>query len=58
MLSEVYEAVGDQAYRRRGLVGGEIVRLASQYGRYVHRRMTALLKLSGSEVKHKRVEKI
>ena len=36
----------------------EIVRLASLYGRYGYRRVTALLKLSGWAVNHKRVERI
>ena len=36
----------------------EVVRLASLYGRYGYRRVTALLKLSGWDVNHKRVERI
>ena len=36
----------------------DIVRLASQYGRYGYRRITALLKAEGCQVNHKRVEKI
>ena len=36
----------------------EIIRLASQYGRYGYRRITALLKREGWQVNHKRVERI
>jgi putative transposase len=36
----------------------EIVRLASKYGRYGYRRITALLKWEGFRVNHKRVERI
>jgi putative transposase len=36
----------------------DIVELASQYGRYGYRRVTALLKRSGWNVNHKRVERI
>ena len=36
----------------------EIVRLASQYGRYGYRRITALLRNDGWRVNHKRVERI
>jgi len=35
-----------------------IVRLASQYGRYGYRRVTALLHVEGWQVNHKRVERI
>jgi putative transposase len=35
-----------------------IVALASQYGRYGYRRITALLQLEGWKVNHKRVERI
>jgi len=35
-----------------------IVTLASQYGRYGYRRITALLRNEGWEVNHKRVERI
>jgi putative transposase len=37
---------------------GAIVRLASQYGRYGYRRVTALLQRAGWRVNHKRVERI
>jgi transposase InsO family protein len=37
---------------------GEIVKLASKYGRYGYRRITALLKRDGWQVNHKRVERI
>jgi len=36
----------------------DIVRLASKYGRYGYRRITALLKAEGWVVNHKRVERI
>ncbi len=35
-----------------------IVRLASEYGRYGYRRITALLRREGWHVNHKRVERI
>ena len=35
-----------------------IIRLASQYGRYGYRRITALLRTEGWHVNHKRVERI
>jgi transposase len=35
-----------------------IIRLASQYGRYGYRKITALLKVEGWFVNHKRVERI
>lgn len=37
---------------------GQIVSLASQYGRYGYRRITALLRNDGWRVNHKRVERI
>ena len=36
----------------------EIIRLASKYGRYGYRRITALLKREGFRVNHKRVERV
>jgi putative transposase len=36
----------------------EIIRLASRYGRYGYRQITALLKWAGFRVNHKRVERI
>ncbi len=36
----------------------EIVELASWYGRYGYRRVTALLRMGGWDVNHKRVERI
>ena len=36
----------------------EIVELASRYGRYGYRRITALLRMGGWDVNHKRVERI
>jgi len=35
-----------------------IIELASQYGRYEYRRVTAFLKHEGWQVNHKRVERI
>ena len=35
-----------------------VVSLAAQYGRYGYRRITALLRLDGWQVNHKRVERI
>ena len=43
----------DEAALRR-----DIIRLASQYGRYGYRRITALLKAEGWRVNHKRVERL
>lgn len=40
------------------LLTKDIIRLASQYGRYGYRRITALLKAEGWQVNHKRVERI
>jgi putative transposase len=37
---------------------GDIIRLASKYGRYGYRRITALLHTEGWQVNHKRVERI
>jgi len=39
-------------------LSAEIVNLATQYGRYRYRRITALLKQEGWKVNHKRVERI
>lgn len=36
----------------------DIIRLASQYGRYGYRRITALLKAEGWQINHKQVERI
>ena len=40
------------------LLTATIVHLASQYGRYGYRRITALLRVEGWHVNHKRVERI
>ena len=37
---------------------GRTVELATQYGRYGYRRITALLRREGWEVNHKKVERI
>ncbi len=52
-----------QRYRRVGAddeaaLTEAIVRLASEYGRYGYRRITALLRREGWHVNHKRVERI
>jgi len=56
---------GRTTQRRRGIVRddedaltGRIVQLASCYGRYGYRRITALLRYEGWRVNHKRVERI
>ena len=36
----------------------DIINLASKYGRYGYRRITALLKADGWHINHKRVERI
>ncbi len=41
-----------------GCLRAEIIRLASRYGRYGYRQITALLKWEGFRVNHKRVERI
>jgi hypothetical protein len=51
-----------QRYRgRKGededFIREQVVALASQYGRYGYRRITALLKMTGWHVNHKRVER-
>jgi len=43
---------------REQVLRADIVRLASTYGRYGYRRITALLKMEGWAVNHKRVERI
>ena len=50
-----YEAIPVEA--EQGLTE-EIVELASRYGRYGYRRITALLRVGGWDVNHKRVERI
>jgi transposase InsO family protein len=40
------------------LLKEDIIRLASKYGRYGYRRITALLRSEGWEVNHKRVERL
>ena len=51
--------------RQDGVVSGEeerlvtrMIALATQYGRYGYRRITALLRAEGWRVNHKRVERI
>ena len=41
-----------------GALRGDIVRLASRFGRYGYRRVTDMLRIEGWEVNHKRVERI
>jgi putative transposase len=53
--SQRYQAI---ATPDEGPLTAAIVRLASQYGRYGYRRITAMLKDEGWHVNHKRVERI
>ncbi len=53
--SQRYEAI---TAPDEGPLTAAIVRLASQYGRYGYRRITALLRAEGWSVNHKRVERI
>ena len=39
-------------------VTAKIIELATQYGRYGYRRITAMLKTLGYDINHKRVERI
>jgi len=39
-------------------LGKRIIELATQYGRYGYRRITAMLRQEGWQVNHKRVERI
>ena len=41
-----------------GALRGDIVRLASRFGRYGYLRVTDMLRIEGWGVKHKRVERI
>ena len=41
-----------------GALTADIIRLATQYGRYGYKRITALLRSEGWPVNHKRVERI
>jgi hypothetical protein len=43
---------------QRSEVGGLIIELATQYGRYGYRRITAMLRQEGWQVNHKKVERI
>jgi len=47
-----------QVFPEEAVVTADIVRLASEYGRYGYRRVTALLQQAGWRVNHKRVERI
>ncbi len=52
-----------ERYQRRQLpdeaaLTARVIDLASQYGRYGYRRVTALLQAEGWRVNHKRVERI
>ena len=42
----------------QGALRGDIVRLASRFGRYGYRRVTDMLRIEGWGVNHKRVERI
>jgi transposase InsO family protein len=50
-----HECGGD---RGEAALHADIIRLAKQYGRYGYRRITALLRVEGWRVNHKRVERI
>jgi len=54
--SQRYQAI--PAPDDEGPLTAAIVRLASQYGRYGYRRITAMLRAEGWSVNHKRVERI
>ena len=52
-------APGEGKWRvTRGRLRGDIVRLASRFGRYGYRRVTDMLRIEGWGVNHKRVERI
>lgn len=53
MLRHIFKRADDEAVLRAA-----IIKLASQYGRYGYRRITALLHVEGWRVNHKRVERI
>jgi putative transposase len=57
ILKEVATAQEDQPDDEAALTA-DIIRLASQYGRYGYKRITALLRVEGWQVNHKRVERI
>ncbi len=62
-VSELGQPRATQRYEKRQLDDEQILRerivsLASQYGRYGYRRVTALLRNEGWLVNHKRVERI
>ena len=49
---------GRKVVSDEGALRGDIVRLASRFGRYGYRRVTDMLRIEGWGVKHKRVERI
>ena len=62
-VSELGQPRATQRYEKRQLDDEQILRerivsLASQYGRYGYRRVTALLRNGGWQVNQKRVERI
>ncbi len=60
MLGQVRSTQHRQVRKRpdEEALRGDVVKLASRYGRYGYRRVTALLRAEGWAVNHKRVERI
>jgi hypothetical protein len=60
VLGQVRSTQRRQARRRldEEVLRSDVVKLASRYGRYGYRRVTALLRAEGWPVNHKRVERI
>jgi putative transposase len=56
--AEGYKGARRSDLMMKRLNGTDIIRLASQYGRYGYKRITALLRVEGWQVNHKRVERI
>jgi transposase InsO family protein len=57
-LNRIVKRYASKKPDNEGLLRKDIIRLASKYGRYGYRRITALLKAEGWKVNHKRVERI
>ena len=55
---QTHPAIHAQGADEEAVLTAEIVSLASAYGRYGYRRITALLSADGWRVNHKRVERI
>ena len=56
--SRTSQRYGPKVDGDEGALTARVIALASQYGRYGYRRITALLKAEGWRVNHKRVERI